>query len=345
MVDLSAGSDGKPSVPMIEHPPSLVARPLHILFCIAGLGLTACSKSNAPPEPAQLPRTTHAGSPTTVTGQNLRSVWGAKDGDVWAVGDKGTAVHFDGEKWSASESDTDEDLTGVHGTAPNSVWATTQQGSVMHWDGSTWALASHVDNTTLLSVWTSGPNDVWAVGIDNSGGEGAGYIRHWNGAKWDSTGVPGSTSVWAVSGTGPKDIWIVGSTEMGVTGLVLRGDGAKFDVAGYGGTSARGVWGAASNDVWVAPYQGALQHWNGSAWTSAPTTAGPLLRVAGSASDEIWAVGYGGVTLHYHGGAWSTPPSGTTEVLWSVWSRGPNSAWAVGNGGTILRWNGTVWSR
>jgi MYXO-CTERM domain-containing protein len=314
-----------------------------VVLCFTGLGSTACSKAAPEPAPAGTPMSSPMPTKLTTT-QNLRSVWGSSDSDLWIVGDKGTIVHFDGRAWSDSNSGTTEDLTGIYGTAPNDIWVSTQQGSVLHWDGATWQVAVHMAQTTLLSIWASGPTDVWAVGIATTDGD-AGLIRRWNGAKWETTIVPNSTSVWSVTGMGPSEIWMAGSSQNSVTGFVLRGNGSKFDAVGYAGPSCRGVWVIAPNDVWVAPYQGAMQHYDGSTWMAAPTTGGPLLRVTGSSSGEVWAVGLNGVILHYQGGSWSTPSSGTTEVLWSIWSNAPSSVWAVGNSGTVLRWNGAAWGR
>jgi hypothetical protein len=304
----------------------------------------ACSSGAHPkPAPAGMPMSSLPQS-KLMTSQNLRSVWGASDSDLWVVGDKGTIAHFDGDVWSDSRSDLTEDFTGVYGTATNDIWATTQQGSVLHYDGKNWAVAVTTAQETLLSVWASGPTDVWAVGIETTDGD-AGLLRHWDGSKWDATIVPNSTSVWTVTGMGPNEVWIAGSTMNSVTGFVYRGGGTKFDAVGYGGESVRGLWVIAPNDVWVAPYQGPMRHYDGSAWMAAQTSAGPLLRVAGSPSGEVWAVGLGGVILHYQDGTWSTPPSGTMEVLWSVWSNRPDSVWAVGNSGTIIRWDGSAWTR
>jgi hypothetical protein len=322
------------------------ASALLCLLCMASVGSTGCSKAAPEPSSHGMPSLAPFQPPMKLsTSQNLRSVWGSSDSDVWVVGDKGTIEHFAGRGWSDSNSGTTDDLTGIYGTAPNDVWVSTQQGSVLHWDGTRWSLAVAMTETTLLSIWASGPTDVWAVGIATTDGD-AGLIRHFNGVKWDTVIVPNSTSAWAVTGMGPNEVWLVGSTQNSVTGFVLRGNGSRFDTVGYGGPSARGIWVIAPNDVWVAPYQGAMMHYDGSTWMASSTTGGPLLRVAGTNSGEVWAVGLGGTVLHYQGGSWSTPSSGTTEVLWSVWSSGMNSSvWAVGNNGTVIRWDGSMWAR
>ena len=107
------------------------------------------------------------------------------------------------------------------------------------------------------------------------------------------------------------------------------------------------MWSAHTNDVWVAPYEGALEHWDGLSWTHQDhiAAAGNLLRVSGSAPDDVWAVGLNGTFLRNRGGAWTQVSAGTTEVIWSVWSVAVDDAWAVGNGGLILRWNGSSWTK
>jgi hypothetical protein len=137
---------------------------------------------------------------------------------------------------------------------------------------------------------------------------------------------------------------MVGSNPKG-EGYVIHGDGKHFDANGYKGPPARAVWCARPDDVWVAPYEGALQHWNGTAWAAAPTGDGAWFRMGGSGPDDFWAAGLNGLTLHFHGGAWTTPATGTNQIVWSVWSPSPTSAWAVGNGGTLLLWNGVAWVR
>ena len=59
----------------------------------------------------------------------FQAVWGSSDTDVWAVGDGGTAVHFDGQAWTLVAIGATENLTSVHGTGPNDVWVMGADGS------------------------------------------------------------------------------------------------------------------------------------------------------------------------------------------------------------------------
>ena len=295
---------------------------------LAVLGLASCHK---------VEESSRGPSASQVTTKNLRAVWGSGPTDVWAAGDKGTILHFDGKVWAPSVSGTDEDLTGLTGTGPTNVYASGQKGTILHWDGQGWRQVSGSPETALVHMWSSGPDDVWAVGLDTS--DEVGVMRHWNGTKWESQAIPGSGSLWGIGGTGPTDVSMVGSNSNG-KGYVIHGDGKHFDANGYKGPAARAVWCARPDDVWVAPYQGALQHWNGTAWAEATTPDGSWSRMGGSGPDDVWAVGTSGQTLHFRGGAWTTPATGTNQMVWSVWSSSPTSAWAVGNNGTLLLWNG-----
>jgi hypothetical protein len=303
------------------------------LFGLFSLGLFACQKTE---EVAPTP------SPSPITTKNLRAVWGSGPADLWAAGDQGTIAHFNGKAWAPSPSGTQENITALTGTGPADVYATGEKGAILRWDDAAWHQVSSEANTTLLHVWASGPNDVWAVGGDSA--DDVGTMRHWNGTKWESQEIPGSSTLWGVGGTSPGDVWMVGSSARG-DGFVIHGDGKHFDANGYEGSSARAVWCARPDDVWVAPYQGALQHWNGTAWAAATTPDGPWFRIGGSGADDVWAVGMNGVAAHLHGGAWTTPSTGTNQIVWAVWSAGPAATWAVGNGGTVLVWNGSAWGR
>lgn len=56
-------------------------------------------------------------------GNVLWGTWGTSASDVWAVGEYGTAIHYDGQSWSLHTTDAHEQLRSVHGTASNNVWA------------------------------------------------------------------------------------------------------------------------------------------------------------------------------------------------------------------------------
>ena len=120
-----------------------------------------------------------------------------------------------------------------------------------------------------------------------------------------------------------------------------------------------GVWGSSSSDVFaVAQQDGAIFHYNGSAWTYMTSgLADQLNGVWGTSSTDVFVVGYDDKShgnspiLHYDGTAWSfmaNPLTGENIVLYNVWGSSGSDVFAVGNdnsgNGIILHYNGTAWS-
>jgi len=61
--------------------------------------------------------------PYYYNGVNLNGVWGNSASDVFAVGDRGVIIHFDGYTWSPMSSGTTSSLNGVWGSSGVDVFA------------------------------------------------------------------------------------------------------------------------------------------------------------------------------------------------------------------------------
>lgn len=68
----------------------------------------------------------------------LRAVWGSDARHVWAVGERGTIVFWNGMQWTSVLSGTTEDLFAVWGSGPSDVWVAGAV-SVRHFNGRAWA--------------------------------------------------------------------------------------------------------------------------------------------------------------------------------------------------------------
>jgi hypothetical protein len=123
--------------------------------------------------------------------------------------------------------------------------------------------------------------------------------------------------------------------------------------------------GSATNSDGVA--HTLIEHWNGSAWTVAPspdpgTIVNSLIGVRAVSARDIWAVGYYSsgadkttLILHWDGASWTQVPSpspGSVSRLYAVRVVSARDAWAVGFHSTsaghrtlILRWNGSTWQQ
>ncbi|MDM8539540.1 choice-of-anchor D domain-containing protein [Desulfococcaceae bacterium HSG9] len=70
------------------------------------------------------------------TTQHLNGVWGSSGSDVFAVGNSGTIVHYDGNAWSEMDSGTTwVEFDGVWGSSGSDVFAVGSFGNIRHYDG------------------------------------------------------------------------------------------------------------------------------------------------------------------------------------------------------------------
>jgi photosystem II stability/assembly factor-like uncharacterized protein len=68
----------------------------------------------------------------------LHGVWGFANNNVFAVGDDGVILHFDGNQWSPMTSGTTTDLYAVWGANMSSVFAVGRYGTILHYNSSQW---------------------------------------------------------------------------------------------------------------------------------------------------------------------------------------------------------------
>jgi hypothetical protein len=65
-------------------------------------------------------------------------VFGTSPTNVYAVGDVGTLLHYDGTGWTQIPSGTGTALNDVWGFSANDVFAVGDFGTMLYFDGSTW---------------------------------------------------------------------------------------------------------------------------------------------------------------------------------------------------------------
>ncbi len=99
-------------------------------------------------------------------GNSLRGIWGSGPNDVFAVGDTGTVLHYDGKQWTAMASGVAVALSSVWGTGPRDVYAVGDSGTIIRYDGSKWSSMPSGTSERLDAIWGSGPDDLFVIGYD-----------------------------------------------------------------------------------------------------------------------------------------------------------------------------------
>ncbi len=200
---------------------------------------------------------------------------------LWAVGDGGVILLWNGTSWTTQTSGTTKHLYGVWGTAANDVWAVGEDNTLLHYNGTAWSAVAAAATATMYGVYGTGTADIWAVGD-------AGVIQHWDGTSWTTVRavVTPLRAVWVSS---PVDGWAVGDS-----GAVYRLTRAGWVAGSLGAvTDLRAAWGTGPDDVWAGGAAASLYYWNGSTW-SLYYNMGALWRVDaiwGSSPTDVWAVG------------------------------------------------------
>jgi hypothetical protein len=307
------------------------------------VGCVASSADNLPRaavDGGALRTETEAHPAQNVTAESLHALWGSARDDVWAAGEAGTILHFDGERWTAMNSHSVRNLLSITGSGRADVWAVGED-VVLHFDGSTWTEVLTDMDELLLSSWSAGPNDVWAAGLATD--VDLGIVRHWNGADWEVAIATSARTLWRIWGTEAGDMW-TGGTSSGGAGFLAHGDAGRFGKLAYDGASPRAIWGTGSDDVWIVPYEGDLEHWNGTSFRSVPgRSAMTLLGMHGTSSLDVWSVGLAGTIQHWDGATWSRSAANTDASLFGIWASATDDAWAAGGDGTLVHWNGATW--
>lgn len=213
----------------------------------------------------------------------LWDIWGSSATDVFAVGDGGAILHWDGALWSVQPNGLPPEdcncLTAVTGSGPGDVWAGGDGGLLLHYDGATWTEQTALPATDIWAMWAAGPNDVYAV-ITEDDVDGFDALYRYQGGVWSEVTLPlpGGTFLYSVWGRSGSDVYL--SHDDGV----LHFDGATWsDVAGLGGCAYGGVWGTSPTNLFVMEQCG-VRHSDGSTWAYMDPGGSPIDMYGGAAN-------------------------------------------------------------
>jgi hypothetical protein len=315
--------------------------------------------------------------------------------------------HWDGSSWSIvggpspHASRAGDFLYGVTCTSGADCWSVgfsfirdLYQPLVEHWNGASWGIVQSANpdviqaSTFVLGLACGSESDCWAVGYNSA--EERPVLEHWNGGSWVIAPIaaPAGGIFLGVTCFSTSNCWAVGDYYDGSTGiyqtLAEHWDGASWTVVSSpnpGETNANALFAvscASATDCWAVGAsaltlgsQPLLEHWNGTSWNIAMTSAGTgnlllptyLSSVTCTSVADCWAVGgstdqTSDQTLieHWDGNSWSTvaaPNSSSTQnnYLYSVSCDSTSDCWAAGDyfDGTVFRtliqrWDGSSWT-
>jgi hypothetical protein len=313
-----------------------------MMICVGLLAQQGCGGNDvtAPEPPLSWTRVASG------TAHNLWDLWGSSATDVWAVGDLGSILHYEGARWESALDSVSYCFRGVWGSGPRDVWAVgfrsldSTAPVLFHYDGVGWSrdtsIADSLPWPPLSDVWGTSASNVWAVGYGGS-------IFHFDGSHWSDVSVDSWYAADRIWGTSATDVWIVGP------GTVLHYDGSSWSPQSDSVLTARQLssgWGGRRDDIWaIGLLSHGFLHFDGARWTNVLATdsaSGFGYGMWGVTPSRIWAVertgtsGPGvGAIWQYNGARWSVAARDTVNLT-GIWASSGSDAWVVGDLGTIL---------
>lgn len=295
--------------------------PLTLNFTLGG------SATNGADYDAGITYATPASGVTTT----LRDVWGTDTSNIWAVGDGGVILKWNGSVWATQTSGTTANLLRVWGADASNVWAVGSGGTIRKWDGSTWSAQTSGTTNILRSVHGSSASNVWAGG--NSG-----TVLKWNGSAWTAQTFGLTNSVNAVWVVDASNVWAAASG-----GLIRFWNGTTWASQLTGTTVWNALWGTSSSNLWAVGSGGIAAQWNGTTWTAQQIKGGTssLTSITGSDSLNMYISMATSQALNtaVGGTQWTPHLLPGTATYNGIWRAPSGQVWAVGSAGTIVSWN------
>jgi len=229
---------------------------------------------------------------------NYRSVWGTSSSNVWAVGEYGRIVHFDGTTWSQVRDlmgGSAETLQTIAGSSAVDIWVIGDKGGLFHYDGSRFTPAtSNPGISALSSLWVSSASDAWVGGS-------SGALGHWDGSTWTRWPMAlASGNVAALWGSSASDVWAAGGFKFsGADAFLYRFNGRTWEkqIMPMGLSRPQALWGSGPLDIWLTSSYGELLRWNGATWQSVPLgTNSAIIGITGLGK-SVYPVGEYGLIM------------------------------------------------
>lgn len=309
-------------------------------------------------------------------GNAVKSIWAVAPNDVWAVGDVGLLLHYDGSSWKKVSLGLTEGLSAIWGTSASNLWIVGEKGKIVHYDGATWTVDTTSGTTRDLSaVFGFSADDVWAVGSNGTAvrrlkgaagwipaitsttnwlyglwaraanevyavGEG-GYILKYDGTAWSRMTNMNSQHLLSVWGSGSK------TYAVGFSGTILELVGTTWTIVPSNTTNALlSIFSPSVGKFVVAGEAATVLRSSGGAFTkdnNLPSVAN-LFTARGTGDNDLWAGGSGGKLIRFDGMNWTAQSTAPERGLRGVYAVSAKDIWAVGENGTALHYDGTSWT-
>ena len=133
--------------------------------------------------------------------QELNDIAGASDTSVWAVGNNGLILHYDGTGWTNEKSPTLENLLSVAAVDETKAYAVGER-VCLYRDGEQWRVIPGLSGGLKVCALNSG--EAWILDSRDTK-----CITYFDGASWATISIQTSCTITTMSVTDTGDIWLL----------------------------------------------------------------------------------------------------------------------------------------
>lgn len=264
---------------------------------------------------------------STPDDQGNRGIWGSSASNVYTANYLGL-WRYNGTSWAHVPEARNRSFYDVYGSGASNVWAVGEDGLIMRYDGSGWS-AQRFDGTSVAPEALAAPTvparrialrALWGIPALNftvAVGD-SGTVLYHDGTQWNNASLEMDATVTDVWGTDLNNFYATTSD-----GRLLRWNGWYLSyVAGVQAPGAlHTVWGTSSSNLYVAGDGGVLYRFNGSAWSRIRLpTRGTMYAVWGTSASNMFVGGEHGALYRFNGTAWIAEKSaGGNAQIYGFW--------------------------
>ncbi|KPA14027.1 protein containing DUF1566 [Candidatus Magnetomorum sp. HK-1] len=258
---------------------------------------------------------------------HLFSIWGRSENDIFAAGEKGQILHYDGTSWQSMESGTQNNLNAIWGD-DKQVFIVGDEGTLLSYDGNNWMPINISINTPLTSIWgaegkifTAGP---YGILIEKTSTD---WLRQ---SPVDSSDMP------VKMGGNEHSIYMISQS-----GVHTYTAGDWIPILSSLSSTMNDINLNTDNHSILIGEKGSILYKTDTDWKSALSGTVMDLNAATSGDTVFYAVGNNGSILRSQTpDTWIKMNAQTTQHLHDVWAASKNNVFAVGDNGTVIRYSG-----
>jgi hypothetical protein len=271
--------------------------------CVVVFGCVSCGTPSAAPYSWRLVLSKQTPTLLSVWGTGSDDVFAV--GGPLGNETPSAMVHYDGHSWHDLSPGGTETFWWTHGTSPTDVWAVGERGRIMHFDGAHFVESPRMTSATLYGVWAAAQDDVWAVGGTPDAGSSApnDVVLHYDGRAWSALLGPPAMgfTFFKVWGTSSSNLYVVGEG-----GTIWHRIGSQWHLESNPPlvqASLFTVHGSGPGEVYAVGGSDVLR-WDGTKWSIFLELSNGVNGVACSSPGNAVIVGYGGLKERLANGRW-----------------------------------------